>query len=415
MYRKPKPWKKYLQQGKLTCETLPQPVNLYIYGICYISCYVIINHAITLIIEVRSDSTYIKLHLKIVFFSCQNSMTYFLPGSIRNKFSTSNYALNQHSFMTEAIQKQLQNLEFHFSYFKICEFIIGIFALCFSFIFNLWNIMEGKVVANFTLEFRNKMLTELNLKGTQTEAEKIDDPRDRHLNYFIKFFNDFQHFKAYGIKYLSIYILAIVTHTLLFIYYSWLLFEEMSKMFSPTSYTTLIDLAFQDDFQQLRTDRLAVLFPDFFGCLIPITGQSGSIFNTTVICASYTNGCTKKIHVFALIFSCFMLICLLLDCVWFFWAIQNVPYTKSYGNHQMEHFLIKFGFGKRILLLLFEKNLESLFWDEMLSGLFKVNKGKVCKSNGTQRNQVKTKKETLLKNRQKPRNLEDTIQHYNSM
>ena len=81
----------------------------------------------------------------------------------------------------------------------------------------------------------------------------------------------------------------------------------------------------------------------------------------------------------------------------------------------MEHFLMKFGFGKRILLLLFEKNLESLFWDEMLSGLFKVNKGKVCKSNGTQRNQVKTKKETLLKNRQKPRNLEDTIQHYNSM
>ena len=305
-----------------------------------------------------------------IFFSCQNAMTFYLPGAKRNNLATSSDVFNSQVALERAVQTQAENLQHYTAYFKFCEIVLCAICVVSSVVFQLWSIIEGDIVGNFTSEFRNKILTPLNTFGVESGDKNTDDPRKQYLEYFIKFFNEFKHFTSYGMKYMFIYIVAFSAHLCYILFFSWLLFEDIKDILSPSAYMNLIKLSLQDDFKQQRTDRLAVLFPELFSCLVSYTGISGTLVEATVTCTSVTNTWSSKIHVISLIFSWVMVCALFLDAMWLVICINTLPTAKSNGNPKLRKFLQAFGFGKRILFLLFAKNIDSLFWDEMLLSLF---------------------------------------------
>lgn len=299
-------------------------------------------------------------------------MTYFLPGSKRHNLVTSSDVLNSRAVLEKGLHHQEQELVFHTSYFKFCEYIFGILCLWSAAIFNLWNLFEGKIVNNFTSAFRDKVLTDVTTK--KEGQDNANNARKRHIEYFKKFFIQYKHFKSYALKYVSIYGMAMVTQIGYIVLMASILFDNWVDMFKTEAYKNIIKLSFQDDLLQLRTDRLAIIFPTFFSCLVPFTGPSGSTFNATVTCTSMTNNLTSKIHVLSLIFCWFMLLALMMDLFWFTWSLASLPYAKSQGNKHIRKYLSQFSIGKRILFMLFEKNCDALFWDEMLQELFAEDK-----------------------------------------
>ena len=54
----------------------------------------------------------------------------------------------------------------------------------------------------------------------------------------------------------------------------------------------------------------------------------------------------------------------------FFLAVYSLPSSRSNGNKKVQKFLKTFCFGKRLLYLLFGKNIDALFWDDMLLSLY---------------------------------------------
>ena len=301
-------------------------------------------------------------------------MTYYLPGAKRNNFETSSYALNDHHYAKRLEESQRKNLKFYTAYFKFCELILCAICVAMSLVFQLWSILEGDIVAHFTFEFREKVVTHVNTNASEKGQAKIEDPRQKYLEYFLKLFTEYKHFTSYGLKYMFIYIVAIATHLGLILYFSWLLLDDMTDMFYPETYKSLIMLAFHDDIKQLRTDRLAELFPDSFSCLISYTGISGTIVDASVMCTSITNTWSKKIHVISFMFSWFMVFALILDALWLLLAVYSLPISRSSGNKKVQKFLRTFCFGKRLLYILFGKNIDALFWDDMLVSLYEDKK-----------------------------------------
>ena len=304
------------------------------------------------------------------YCSCQNAMNYFIPGARRNNFVSTSDVLNTHSNVNIQLKQQSEDLQFYTAYFKYCEYIFGILCVLSAAIFNLWNAIEGNIVDNFTSEFRQHVLTDASGKSDG------EDLRKRHMEYFKKFFIQYKHFRWYGAKYLFIYVVAIISKIIYIIIFATIIFDNYSDLFNLHAYTNVVKLSFKDDLQQLRTDRLAVLFPTFFSCLIPLTGSSGSTFNGTVTCTSMTNTLASKIHVFSIIFCWCMLIALIIDCLWLLFSMWCLPHAKSSGNKEVNQYLSDFTIGKRILFMLFEKNVDAIFWEELLQDLFSTDKKK---------------------------------------
>ena len=53
-----------------------------------------------------------------------------------------------------------------------------------------------------------------------------------------------------------------------------------------------------------------------------------------------------------------------------------LPHAKSSGNKEVNQYLSDFTIGKRILFMLFEKNVDAIFWEELLQDLFSTDKKK---------------------------------------
>ena len=108
-------------------------------------------------------------------------------------------------------------------------------------------------------------------------------------------------------------VVNLVLHIAIFLFFAWMLFDDMIDILDPMKYLTLIQLCLTDDLKQLRLDNIAVLFPSLYACQTQMTGISGSLEITDVTCCSLSNPKSAIYHVAALFFSLTMVFLYLCD------------------------------------------------------------------------------------------------------
>lgn len=231
----------------------------------------------------------------------------------------------------------------------------------------LWNWMEENIVEKYTFAFKTSIMTNLEA-GTTNNDKTQNDPRDNHINLFVKFFLSKQTtYNLFG-KYVFVSLINTVLHVLIFLFFAWLLFEDIGHITDPERYLDLINLAVTDDLNQERKDNMATLFPSLYSCQIPLTGPSGSIFNVTVTCYSTSNPKIGILHVMGLFFSMFMIGAYIVDTLML--LVSMLIFPTSYASYRINK-MKKLTFSKRLIFLLFQKNTETLVWDEFCELFFK--------------------------------------------
>lgn len=227
----------------------------------------------------------------------------------------------------------------------------------------IWECLELNVVDKYTFEFKNKVLTTVMKKSKKTV---IQDPRERTMNMFVKFFMSYKHSQLYFAKYIIVSMINLTLHICIYLLLANMLFDTLTDTLEPTNFYKLAKLSLTDDLNQERLDTLAILFPSLYGCIIPVNGLSGSIYNITVTCASNSNPKSAILHVAALFFSILMIVSYLIDTMVVILSIAIYPWLRSKGNIVNFANYKSLDCGQIMLLLLFEKNTEALFWIDFL-------------------------------------------------
>ena len=332
-------------------------------------------------------------------FSCQVSDTYFLPGSVRNFNQTHQSTDFEQEIFIESWIKISEGLITYFKYFK---YTVIVFALCcvVSFIgSSIWDCLEDNIVEKYTFEFKQKVLT----SRLDDQTNKAKDQRIRTMNMFVHFFETFHHSSSYFYKYITVSVVNLALHIAIFLFYAWLLFDNLSDILDPTKYLHLITLCLTDDLKQLRLDNIAVQFPALYACQTKFTGRSGTLETINVTCSSYSNQRSAIYHVCALFFSLAMIFLYIGDTMMVLYTMGFFEYAKSGGSKKKMKKFRYMTFGKRMLFLMFENNTDTLFWNDFVINLteeFNTNE---------QNNTTNKESETFSANEEKKKNFEDDL------
>ena len=164
-------------------------------------------------------------------------------------------------------------------------------------------------------------------------------------------------------KYLIASVINTLLHFIIFLFFGWLLFEEITHIVDPKEYYNLVSNALKDDLSQQRTDTLATMFPLLYSCQIPFSGPSGSVFNATVTCCSSSNPKLAILHVTAIFFSMFVVIAFIVDTIMLFISMMLFP-TAYASQGEIKLKLKQISMSKRLMFILFKKNTETLVWND---------------------------------------------------